>query len=504
MTTARVLALWLTPVAWLAVPTLVVDGGPDGLWAGLLFVVAPLFILRSGGGTRAAPGGRDTLFPVVVLLLVVGLMLWANLALAADAAAWIGVPRWQGIAAAAGGAWLLVLWRGAGRLLPWLLGIAFGAALLPLCVLARDAHLGPLGAWERLASQPTFRFPAASPWVTEGREVRSARGQNALLFEEQHRVIAVTPATLHVRARDGARVSDTGWELQAGQSVVVRPGDELTWPPGARLRFEAGKAVPGAPRSGIAWADGRRGDGWRRVGLLVTVVVGASALLGFGITSSLSRRQMGLCGACLVAAFVWGLGWAIYCALGAPDIFLGGVSIERLLRPPPLASSAAAGRRVLPALMPLAGLLSFLASTVALRERLGALDVTGGGEIGHDLGLWSAILGAAALASLWPADPWLLTLWALGIAGSALGPPLLWAPSEGRPAVGIAAGVVGLGVFAALALIGQWAAPGAASGAGAGAGTVDSWPSLVLAFPVVAGAPAGALVLWLARRAGTS
>ena len=72
MTTARVLAVWLTPVAWLAVPTLVVDGGPDGLWAGLLFAVAPLFILRSGGGARAVPGGRDTLFPVVVLLLVLG------------------------------------------------------------------------------------------------------------------------------------------------------------------------------------------------------------------------------------------------------------------------------------------------------------------------------------------------------------------------------------------------------------------------------------------------
>ena len=142
--------------------------------------------------------------------------------------------------------------------------------------------------------------------------------------------------------------------------------------------------------------------------------------------------------------------------------------------------------------------MSFLASTVALRERLGALDVTGGGEIGHDLGLWSAILGAEALASLWPADPWLLTLWALGVAGSALGPPLLWASSESRPAVGIAAGLVGLGVFATLTLIGQWAA------SGAGAGTGDGWPSLVLAFPVVVAAPAGALVLWLARRAGTS
>jgi hypothetical protein len=70
--------------------------------------------------------------------------------------------------------------------------------------------------------------------------------------------------------------------------------------------------------------------------------------------------------------------------------------------------------------------------------------------------------------------------------------------------VGIVAGLVGLGVFTALTVIGQWAASGTASGAGAGTGAGDGWPSLVLSFPVVAAAPAGALVLWLARRAGTS
>src|SRR2546430_13420885 len=127
---------------------------------------------------------------------------------------------------------------------------------------------------------------------------------------------------------------------------------------------------------------------------------------------------MGLCGACLLATFAWGLAWATYCALGAPDIFLGGVSIERLLRPPPLASSAAAGHRVLPALLPLAGLLRFLASTVALRERLAALDLTGGRDIGHDLGPWSAILWAAALASPGTAHPFVHPPVAPGAAGS--------------------------------------------------------------------------------------
>ena len=49
--------------------------------------------------------------------------------------------------------------------------------------------------------------------------------------------------------------------------------------------------------------------------------------------------------------------------------------------------------------------------------RIGALDVTGDGEIGHDLGLWSAILGGAALASLWPIEPWGLVLVACGLVG---------------------------------------------------------------------------------------
>jgi len=490
VTAARILAVWLTPVVWLALPALVVDGGPDGLWAGLVLVVAPLLVLDAAR-ERAVPGGRDTLFSVVVLLLVVGLLLWANLALAADVAAWLGRPRWHGIATAAAGAWLLVVWPGARRLVPWLLVSAFVAGLVPMLVLAGDARVGPLGAWGRLASQPAFRFPVGSPWVVEGRDLHQARGQTLLIFDEEHRVTAVTPATLHVRARDGARVSDTDWELRAGQAVTLRPGDELTWSPGARLRFEPGKAVPGAPHSGIAWADGRRGDASRHWGLLLTLVLGAAALLGFGTTTRMSRRGVALCGTGLVAVFAWGLAWAIYCALGAPDIFLGGVSIERLMRPPSLPRGAGSGGRILAALLPLAGLVSFLASSVALRERLGALDVTGGGEIGHDLGLWSAILGAAALASLWPADPWLITLWALGLAASSLAPAVLWPAAANRPSVATVAGLVGLIVFAALAAVGRWA------------GAPEGWPSLVLAFPAVAAAPAGALVLRLAGRAGT-
>jgi hypothetical protein len=354
--------------------------------------------------------------------------------------------------------------------------------------------MGPLGAWERVASQPAFRFSASSPWVSAGRELRAGRGHGVLVFEEEHRITAAGPAQIRVRARDGARVSETDWELQAGQSVTLRPGDELTWPPGARLRFEAGKAVPGAPTSGIAWADGRRGDSSGRWGLLLTLTGGALALIGFGAAGRVSRGEMAGVGAGLLAVFVWGIGWAIYCALGAPDIFLGGVALERLVRPPSLSWAAGAGSwaagRLVPALLPAAGLASFFASSVALRERIGGLDVTGGGEIGHDFGLWSAIIGAAALASLWPTEPWVVVLTALGLAASTLAPAVLLPPPAARARWGTWAGFVGLAVFAALALLGQWTAGGS-----------PGWAGLPLAYPAVVAAPAAALVLRLARRA---
>ena len=141
---------------------------------------------------------------------------------------------------------------------------------------------------------------------------------------------AAGAAQLHVRAVDGARVTESDWGLRPGDSVTLRPGDELRWPPGARLRFEVGKTVPGAPSSGISWADGRRGDSSRRWGLLLTLCGGALALLGLGIAGRVTRREMAVTGAALIGVSAWGVVWAVYCALGSPDLFLGGDAIERL------------------------------------------------------------------------------------------------------------------------------------------------------------------------------
>ncbi len=123
---------------------------------------------------------------------------------------------------------------------------------------------------------------------------------------------------------------------------------------------------------------------------------------------------------------------------------------------------------------------------MALRERLGALDRTGGGEIGHDLGLWGGVFGVAAVASLWPVDPWALTLLALGAAASALAPALLCPPPPDRPAAVTGAGLVGLTIFGVLA---------AAQLRGGAGGLLG----VAMAYPALAAVPASICVLWMAR-----
>ncbi|HUM14715.1 MAG TPA: hypothetical protein VL086_03415 [Candidatus Nitrosotalea sp.] len=488
---ARILAVWLTPAVLLAVPAALAASAPDGLWLGLTVCLVPLVILGLAAGSGAAPAddGRTTdgsLFPVVTLLLAVGVLLWANIALAGDVAVWLGVPRWQGIAVTATLGWLLTAWRPLRRTAPLLLSIALIAAVVPLLQIGWASGLGPIAGWDRVATQPSFRFPPSSLWVTTGRELAAARGRAPLVFDEVHRLTAPAGGVLRARTLDGSRLAEIEWTLSPGQTVTLRAGDELSRSPSLRLRFEADKHVPGAPSSGMAWAEDRPRRWLGRVGLLVTLLVGAAALLRAGLSVRLSRDGVGFVAGGLLAAFVWAQGWTVYSMLHAPDVLLGGITLDRLLELPAPALFAETWRRALQGALLVAALAAFLASSVALRERLGALDPTGGGEIGRDPGLWAGLFGGAALASLWPVDPWGLTLLALGGAGCALGPATLAPPRPGHAALATTAGVVGLIVFATAA---------AAQVRGAGGGLLGA----VVAYPALAGAPAAALVLWLGR-----
>ena len=77
---------------------------------------------------------------------------------------------------------------------------------------------------------------------------------------------------------------------------------------------------------------------------------------------------------------------------------------------------------------------------------------------------------------------------ACGLATSTLAPAVLWPPRAGRGPWGTWAGLVGLVIFGALAVAGQWT------------NVSESWAGLPLAYPAVVAAPAAALVLGLARR----
>jgi hypothetical protein len=485
---ARILAVWLTPTVVLAVPAALAARGPDGLWLGLVVTLAPLIAL-AWGTDRPVPGDRsrddETLFPVVTLLITVGVLLWANIALAGDVAAWLGARRWQGIVITAGAGWLLTAWRPLRRTAPVLLAMALIVAVVVLLQLAWALALWPIAAWDRVATQPAFRFPPSSPWVVGGRDLGVLRGGAPLAFDEVHRLTAPAGGILRARTLDGARRADIEWTLAPGQTVTLRAGDEISRGSTLRLRFEADKRVPGSPASGMLWADARPRRWLERVGLAVTLLAGAAALLRAGLTVRLPRDGLGFAAGGLLLAFVWAQAWAVYALIQAPDLFLGGITLERLLELPAHALFAEPWRRTLQALLLAAGLAAFLASSLALRERLGALDSTGGGEIGHDPGLWAGLFGGAALASLWPVDPWALSLLALGGAGCALGPSALWPPRHARTAA--TAGVIGLIVFAGLAVVQL---------RGAGGGPLGA----AIAYPALVAAPVGACVLWLGRR----
>ena len=368
-----------------------------------------------------------------MLLAVVGISIWANVGLAADVAAWQGAPRWQGIVVAVVAAWLFAGWRGGARWLGvlWLAGLlGMGATLFEL---AREAGAGPLAAWERVASQSAFRFHAASSWVTTGQALGGTGARVPMVFAEEHRVTAPSGGRLRGRSADGGRVTEREWTLAPGQSVTLRAGDRLEEGTALPLRFEPGKRVPGAPASGPAWSGRPRADGWPRLGLCVTLVVGGVGLLRGGTRRPMSRRGALVVGAGLVAAFALAQGWAIYGVLGAPDVFLGGVIMERLADLQTLSHGPPRWTAGLQMLLLAAGLAASPRPASRCESgwrcrpptRAGPRRIWGPGR-------WAAVIGLAGLAALWHADPWRLIMLSLGVSAAALGPGRAVA-AGGRP-----------------------------------------------------------------------
>jgi hypothetical protein len=487
------LAVWLTPAVWLAMSEAIAERGPEGVWIGLTLVAAPLVALAARRPESGADDETVRRFRRGVMLAAGGILMWANAIVAGDVAPVFGVARWQALVVAVVLGWAALAWRGATRLLPVIALVAVVGLGVPLAELARQARTGPIAAWEHLATQQAFRFPPSSVWVTEGRSLGASRAPLSVVFSEEHSVSAPAGGVVRAQVFDGRDGIDREWSLAPGQSVTLRTGDRLEIDRETPLRFEAGKRVPGAPSSGMVWAGGSPSDGGRALGVAVTLVAGAIGLLGPAMTR-LWRRDVVVLGIGLVGVLGWAQGWAIYQMLTGPDLFLGGVTIERLVDVRAV-EAARLTEVATQALVLIGGVASFLASSIALRGRVAPPPAAAGTR---DDAVWAGIVAVAGLAGLWSTDPWPLVVLATGIAAAGLTPATLWPPANPRAAVG--AGVIALAVFAGVTAITGVRALGLGPER---TGTATWWQQLLEAiamYPALAALPAGALVLVALRR----
>ena len=377
--------------------------------------------------------------------VLLGLLLWAHLAVLADAAALLGARRWQASVLAAALALLVTLRPRAGRRRGGMLAAGGAALLLVLVVVGVAGEVAPWTAWSQAAARPALVFSGRSGWVTEGE--RFVRG-TTLAFDEAHRVVAVAPGTFRVVEQDGGRRVVRDWRLAAGDAISLRPGDTLTAAAGSRLRFEPGKRVPGAAPSGAAWADAAaRAPSARALGLLATFALGACAVVPAG------GRRGGGAPAIALALSLGATSWGVYATLAAPEVGLAGSPAEALLSLP----RAVAPSRALPAgalaAVVLLGLLAlFVAAADALRERISG---AGGARLPI---IWPAVMAAAALtAAVAVVDPWTPLTAGLGLAGAAIAAPRLAAGNGARRVLGwpleVIGALFGAAVYAGLTLL---------------------------------------------------
>ena len=482
---ARRFSAWVTPVLLFSVAEELFARGTEGLWIALLMVVAPLLGLLPA--SRRDPLPAHPVLTAALLPLAV-LLLWANLLLAGGVAARMGLSQGSGVLVASAAMLIVGADERAWRCAPALGLVALVLLFTPLAMIVGAAGKWPLATWNQVASLPAFRFSSDSPWVTEGRPLVPHRGADTLLFEEQHRITAVADGPVRVLGGDSGRARAQEWTLTANQSLTLRPGDRLVVEPGRVLRFEAAKRIPGAPASGVSWAELPRDPLLPRLlsvlGLGLTLVGGASALLLYERGRSISPVGAVMTGAGYLLALAWAQGWAVYAAALTPELFLGGVTPEKLFELPAQGLRAGPGRPLAVWLLLLGGFTALLATGASLRGLLAR------GVEGRRLWVWGGMLaGAALLATFWPLDPWRVLLVAFGLGASTLG-PLLWIGIPKRPvALGLAVGG-GLLSFAALAVL----APLLSDSGG--------WARTVLSYPALAAGPVTAWLAWVGRRLG--
>jgi hypothetical protein len=500
------IAAWTSPVLLALVAARALAGGPDAPALALAAVVAPLIAFLC---PAASGGQRPNLVATLAVGAGLGFMLWANLLLFADVAGLLGLPRWatatlatlvalltvelaqvadtgvpraprrsaRGRAQGNGARLYQIALRGGGLTLLYTSALGFVALV---AIIGATLVVSPWGAWREVASRPALTFGERSPWVTEGRTLARPI---ALDFTEGHRVTALSAATY--RVVEPGRFRE--WQLRPGETLSLRAGDRLVLDAGARLRFEAGKRIPGAPASGVAWADPPERGGLAAVlealGTLVTLVGGALALVGS--RPALGARAVYAGSGLLLVLVLSALCLGVFGAYAAPGLSIGVPALAATFDLPAAIVPGPMGR-ALGALGAGVLLVLFAATALALREVLGRAlrrpkdesDAPGPrAELTRPI--MRVCLVAACVASLWGGEASRALLTGLGLAASAtLGARL----ADDEPATRLVGSVVGVIVFAGFALLGP---------------RLPTWASVIGTYPALAAVP----LAWGASRA---
>jgi len=454
MTALSAVALWLHPALLVVLALRIAAGEPDAPWLALGALIAPLVALLTPSRRvleRHRLGGAIT--GVVLILLLA-----ADFLVAADAAALLGGAPWQGVAFAAVVALLVVAWPDAARAGAPALVLGVVALLFPLGAVAVGAASTPWSAWSRGSARPAATFSERGAWSREGDRFALA---SRLRFRDGQRVTAVAAGTFRVVEHDAPQPTVREWRLGAGETLTLRPGDELAVPAGARLRFEPGRRVPGGPASGTDWADAPGRSPWMlpaALGALVTLIGGALALVPPPARGDRTAVAGPLA---LLVATAGAVCWGVYTAGFAPELALGGSPLAAIVRLPSLVLGTRG--RLLALLALLALVFVLLAVAAAARSRLAA-------TAGPAASFWAVTVVVAAALALWLSDPWWLLLLAAGLAAAAMLPMRL----ASTPTGALAGSAVGAIAFVALSAL-----PVLAPGAPAWLGVVARYPALV-------------------------
>lgn len=479
MTSVGAIAAWTSPALVVAVVARVTAGGLEAPLFVLAVLAAPLLALLAEPGPRPAPSG----FELGIGLVTVACVLGAGFRAISDLGHVLGLEAGAVLGSAVALVLAITVWSGPHRVAAVAVVLGAGGLVIAVGLLGIAVGASPWAVWNRVASRSAFELGPRSAWTQEGAPFLEPI---TLRFTEPHQITAAAAGVFRVTEHDRPEEVVREWRLAAGESLMLRLGDTLSVPAGARVRFEPGKRVPGSPASGVAWAD-RPGAPRARLpawwlGLTVTLAGGALWLVR--PAGPLSPAAALLSPATVLGVTLGAACWGVYALDVAPEVSIGAPATASLIRVIPVVADEPWRSRMLAAIV-LALVALLLASAAALRQ---CLVDAGARRSAFGAATWTVVVVAAAAGSAMAATGWSLLLWGAGLAAAALLGPLV--ATGGRPgferarAVGVLAG--GL-LFVALAASAHWLAP------------LHGVPGVVGQYPALVAVPGAWLVATLAR-----